>query len=540
MGIATLTHALPYITTILSNWLPDGQVQGKEYVALNPKRNDQQIGSFKINIESGCWADFAINKHGKDLLSLGSYLFDENLNQSELRIQDFLRENSLNEKPHIISDSNVGSLITPVPEDALDLPIPYSNLGKPTFVWEYKNYQGEILFRMCRFITAEGCKEDRPLTYRNVNGIESWVWKGYDKPRPLYGLDRLAQNPNAPVLICEGEKATDAAQIIFPEYVAMTSSHGANSALQTDWSALKDRRITIWPDNDPTGYNYAKTVRKILNEAGSQHVQIVAVPKIFPDKWDLADAFPDGWDREKIFQVLISCHEEETPNYVPDGYVIIKNKLCKYDPKKDKAVEICSPLLIPTLIRDRTSNNWGKLLVWHDQDHQKHEEIISAELLATNGPELKKLLLSGGLNVRSGMLNDVFDYIFSANPQKRAILVPMVGWDLDTYILPNGVPIGKPSEQVYLQLQGSKPQMLEKGNIISWIQNVAQYAENNSRLMFAISTAFAGPLLKMLNEPSGGFHFHGESSTGKTTALKMASSVWGIVIGFSPFLRFKF
>ena len=50
-----------------------------------------------------------------------------------------------------------------------------------------------------------------------------------DTPRPLYGLDRLAARPDAPVIVCEGEKAADAAERLFPEYVAVTSPNGAGS-----------------------------------------------------------------------------------------------------------------------------------------------------------------------------------------------------------------------------------------------------------------------------------------------------------------------
>ena len=36
-------------------------------------------------------------------------------------------------------------------------------------------------------------------------------------PRPLYNLDSLAASPEAPIVICEGEKAADAAARIFPQ-----------------------------------------------------------------------------------------------------------------------------------------------------------------------------------------------------------------------------------------------------------------------------------------------------------------------------------
>jgi putative DNA primase/helicase len=45
--------------------------------------------------------------------------------------------------------------------------------------------------------------------------------------------------------------------------------------------------------------------------------------------------------------------------------------------------------------------------------------------------------------------------------------------------------------------------------------------------MFAVCAAFAPPLLDMIKHENGGFHYRGASSSGKTTALNVAASVWG-------------
>jgi len=61
---------------ILRRWLPDGRIEGHEYVALNPRRGDQRLGSFKINLSTGLWGDFAIGAAGGDPVSLAAYLAD--------------------------------------------------------------------------------------------------------------------------------------------------------------------------------------------------------------------------------------------------------------------------------------------------------------------------------------------------------------------------------------------------------------------------------------------------------------------------------
>jgi hypothetical protein len=68
--------ALADIRGVLGRFLPGGKVIRGEYVVLNPRRADRHPGSFKINIRSGEWADFAVDAKGGDLISLVAYLKD--------------------------------------------------------------------------------------------------------------------------------------------------------------------------------------------------------------------------------------------------------------------------------------------------------------------------------------------------------------------------------------------------------------------------------------------------------------------------------
>lgn len=77
-GIARI--ALLRAHDILGRWLPDGSVHGREYISRNPRRDDHRYGSFKVNLDTGRWADFATGDRGGDLISLAAYLDD--LNQS--------------------------------------------------------------------------------------------------------------------------------------------------------------------------------------------------------------------------------------------------------------------------------------------------------------------------------------------------------------------------------------------------------------------------------------------------------------------------
>lgn len=70
------SDSIPYIPAILNRLLAGGYIQGSEYVVKNPKRADTRAGSFKVNIHTGKWADWAVGARGNDITSLIAYLLD--------------------------------------------------------------------------------------------------------------------------------------------------------------------------------------------------------------------------------------------------------------------------------------------------------------------------------------------------------------------------------------------------------------------------------------------------------------------------------
>jgi hypothetical protein len=78
--------ALGVLPALLSRWLPNGRREGGEYIARNPRRNDRTLGSFKINLRTGRWADFATGNRGGDVISLAAFLFDLPQGQAASRI----------------------------------------------------------------------------------------------------------------------------------------------------------------------------------------------------------------------------------------------------------------------------------------------------------------------------------------------------------------------------------------------------------------------------------------------------------------------
>jgi putative DNA primase/helicase len=194
-------------------------------------------------------------------------------------------------------------IVMPVPGDAPTPPV--HRLGSPTATWRYPSADGALLGYVHRFDAADD-KQFRPQTYwrDTATGAGEWRWESWQPLRPIYGLDRLAANPKAAVVVTEGEKASDAAsRLLPPGLVAVTSPNGSKSAKKADWKPLAGRRVVIWPDADEAGFEYAQTVASILAPIAAS-VRIVSPPESCTVGWDAADAEAEGWDAGKVATLL--------------------------------------------------------------------------------------------------------------------------------------------------------------------------------------------------------------------------------------------
>jgi putative DNA primase/helicase len=190
---------------------------------------------------------------------------------------------------------------------------------------------------------------------------------------------------------------------------------------------------------------------------------------------------------------------------------------------------ICAPLHVVAKTRDEKSGEWGRMLEWLDDDGKKHQWAMPLELLEGDGTEVRRELARLGLHISPNQIarNLLAAYIKVWPVDARACCVDRLGWHGDVFVTPSG-PIGHTKELVVFQnAHAIEPAFSTSGNEYEWRDSVAALAQGNSRLVFALSVAFAGALAHIAGEDSGGFHFRGASSSGKSTALKLAASVWG-------------
>jgi uncharacterized protein (DUF927 family) len=557
--------------------LDGGKYVGKEYKALNPHRNDGEPGSFSINTETGLWKDFATDYGGGDVVSYWKFVKGFKYQpEAAFDLEAFL--DSLEgptptsptpgpakkpSAPHLREVSKEGilgaldepewTLITPVPPDAPEPPASYYQLGVPTDSYIYTDSTGHLLCRVLRFDKGNGEKEFRPITlWRNAAGVMRWEQKALPTPRPLYNLPDLTLKATAPVLIVEGEKAADAALWLFPNHAVTTTMNGAQSPHNSDLTPLFGRTIFIWPDNDDAGIAYAENITALIrSKAPKTPISImkplsvmpgfdaegkpVLEPGFVPPKgWDAADAMVQGWTADYIRLLPAEAFEQipvDNSYYTEDGKYRVTDEgvfAVSYVDGEPVLNLVCSRIDALAKTRDHDGENWGTLIVVRDPDGNPHEWAMPQAVMASPTTLRSELLRMGAIFPPAVNRDPVLNYLIAAKPEARARCVAHPGWVGDVFVLPDRV-IGASDERVVLQTADPVGGDIFKmgGTLAEWQQHIATPSQGNATLVLAICAALTGPALKHLGEENGGFHFVGRSSIGKTTIIRVASSVWG-------------
>jgi len=219
-------------------------------------------------------------------------------------------------------------------------------------------------------------------------------------------------------------------------------------------------------------------------------------------------------------------------NKLPLGYKLEADGIYWLDPNQDEPspMWLCSPLEIVGLTCDDAGTNWGRVLAFCDAANNCKKWVMPMELLTGGKSDLVFQQL--------GKLGATVSTAYKARTKlaellNRAANLPIltcvnrIGWYEDAFILPMKTFTAGKTDVVYQVDKLDDLGFTQRGTLKEWQEKIARFAVDNSRLMLAMSAAFAAPLLTPLDIEGGGFHFRGRSSQGKTIALYVAGSVWG-------------
>ncbi|MCF5893077.1 DUF927 domain-containing protein [Aeromonas veronii] len=228
-------------------------------------------------------------------------------------------------------------------------------------------------------------------------------------------------------------------------------------------------------------------------------------------------------------------NKEAKERELPAGFEIKGDRLCVWelvgrgDNVRQELVPISSPVQVLAETSDEHGRGYGRLLEWQDSAGRTRQWAMPVRsLVPRNGEEVFTALLDAGLPfIELGHKRKLAEYLMACQPERRITCVERTGWHGNAYVLPQGA-IGLDAEGVILQTAGyAASDFTERGTLAEWQREVAALAVGNSRLCFALSLAFAAPLLTLVGMEGGGFHLKGESTDGKTTIMKAAASVYG-------------
>lgn len=267
------------LESIASRYLPSGKREGSEWVALNPTRNDAKPGSFKFNLKSGAWSDFATGDKGGDAIDLIAYLERKSKLEAARELAGMLgvkdSEGSTSTTGNIRRPEPVkaAQFATASPDESRCAPesfpprTPPDKDGKPRFTVagdegprirddEKRRHvfcRGGVPVRI-KIIRKNG---DAFNVYRvtNNDGVTGWQWR---KPEGFQATPYFVSDPfqsDEPIYWPEGEKDVDSlARMGAPAFTFGGTGDGLPSGCE---QYVAGHSVVILADNDDAGREHA-------------------------------------------------------------------------------------------------------------------------------------------------------------------------------------------------------------------------------------------------------------------------------------------
>lgn len=418
-------------------------------------------------------------------------------------------------------------------------------------------------------------KYETPRGARNLLDVHPAllrVWEGEVVP-PL-------KNPSCPIIFSEGIRKADSAISIHMCAIGLLGVwgwRGRNPAdglcALADWENValngpdrtspQGRLCLLAFDSDlmDKAAVYLALLRfKAFLEHRGGLVRIIYLPpgphgeKVGLDDW-IAARRAEGKDTEAIQAELLALAVDELRKpasfddaggddtvkrpfrLTDDGVEYVEES----DDGDDQWVRVCSRLKIAAQTCNERNEDWGRLLEFPDNKGVIHQWAMPAELLGGDKGAYESELYRLGLTIAPGPKASyrLKEYIQTQGDQSSFIRsVAALGWHNNSFIYPDqifGAVGGEPI--VHQPLHPVEHDFRTKGTLQEWQEHVAKPCEGNSRLITTVSMAFAAPLLYPTKSESGGLHWRGDSSRGKTTLAIVGGSVVGGGGHHGTFLR---
>jgi len=252
---------------ILRELVGAGEIQGSNYVALNPRRNDKHRGSFRIDIATGRFYDFATGDRGGSVIDLAMFVYNCGIVEAAQKLQQLF--------PFLASTS-VAADIVPAKKKELDAVYiwnkstkaqhQYLNSKKVTIGNARVNlYKGKANLVIPLTDKAPEKPEDleiKGLQFIGENGRKSF-------PLPFKGLFHVASDYGVSkeiIVMCEGyATARSIAESSDFFVVGAMSSINMKPVAEKIAEQFPNSKIIIAADNDEAGRKAATEAQKAIS-----------------------------------------------------------------------------------------------------------------------------------------------------------------------------------------------------------------------------------------------------------------------------------
>jgi hypothetical protein len=278
--------------SLVADLVRGGKFHGDEYVVRNPRRDDQHLGSFKINCRTGKWVDFATGDRGGDIVSLFGFV------RGISGQGDAARElAALLGVPFLKPDFNNGG---GGQRHAAAKPQVYD--------WGDTGPQKRDDETRRHYYASCGVAMKLKIKYRRQSGWTQWYrtfsngvpsgWQASkpDKYKPIPFIT-AAFDPfdeelrHDTILWPEGEKDVEnLSKLNVPAFTFGGVGDGLPEGID---AYLKDRHIVILADNDEPGRTHAEEKAQRARAAGAASIKIVHFREL-PEKGDVSDFIAGG------------------------------------------------------------------------------------------------------------------------------------------------------------------------------------------------------------------------------------------------------
>lgn len=220
----------------------------------------------------------------------------------------------------------------------------------------------------------------------------------------------------------------------------------------------------------------------------------------------------------------------------PFGYFVMEDGVRKRSfGKKAEHVKItAAPVWITKVLHNLSDGSVTRQIAWQNRDGRVRTYDLSAEELSDK-KAFAALIGAADAPFLIAKLADAMDYLqhlYRINDTQlpREYVSDRLGWvtadaaEKFVYGAESGVSLSPaPSLSRHAQFFASR------GTVAGWVEAMKPALEKSSRLCLLVLASLASPVLSLVGAPSFTVEVWGKTSSGKTSSLNIAASVWGKV-----------